>query len=59
MEEAGEIVVGPGEEPPTPGTGSLDMTKDQVSAGLHLETAGEEDSTGAGTWVVLDVHERP
>ena len=58
VEEAGEIVVEPGQEPPTPGTGSLDMTKNQISAALHLEPAGEEDPTGTGTWVVLEVHER-
>ena len=42
VQEAGEIVVEPGQEPPTPGTGSLDMTKDQISVALHLEPAGEE-----------------
>ena len=57
VEEAGEIVVEPGEEPPTPGMGSLDMTKNQISAALLLEPAGEEDPTGAETWVVIEVHE--
>ena len=57
MEEAGEIVVEPGQEPPTPGTGGLDMTKNQNSAALLLEPAGEEDPTGAETWVVIEVHE--
>ena len=56
--EAGELVVEPGQEPPTPGTGSLDMTKDQISAAVHLEPTGEEDPAGPGTWVVLEVHER-
>ena len=58
VEEAGEIVVEPGQEPPTPGTGSLDMTKDQISAAVHLEPTGEEDPAGTGTWVVFEVHER-
>jgi len=58
VEEAGAIVVEPGQEPPTPGTGSLDMTKDQISAAVHLEPTGEEDPAGTGTWVVFEVHER-
>ena len=48
----------PGQEPPTPGTGSLDMTKNQISAAFRLEPAGEEQPAGTGTWVVLEVHER-
>ena len=58
VEEAGDIVVEPGQEPPTPGTGSLDMTKDQMSAAVHLEPTGEEDPAGTETWVVFEVHER-
>lgn len=58
VEEPGEIVVEPGQEPPTPGTGSLDMTEKQISVVLHVEPAGEEDPTGRGTWVVFEVHER-
>ena len=63
VQEAGEVVVEPGQEPPTPGTGSLDMTKDQISAAVHLEPAGEnptgeEVAAGTGTWVVFEVHER-
>jgi hypothetical protein len=57
VQEPGELVVEPGQEPPTPGTGGLDLTKDQISAALHLEPTGE-DPTGTGTWVVLEVHER-
>ena len=48
----------PVQEPPTPGTGSLDMTKDQISAAVHLEPTGGEDPAGTRTWVVLEVHER-
>ena len=58
VKEAGEIVVEPGQEPPTPGTGGLDMTRDQISAAVHLEPSGEEDRASAGTWVVFEVHER-
>jgi hypothetical protein len=58
VQEAGEIVVEPGQEPPTPGTGSLDLTKDQISVALHLEPAGEEGPADTGTWVVFEVHER-
>ena len=58
MEEAGEIEVEPGQEPPTQGTGSLDMTKDQISAAVHLEPAGEGDPAITRSWVVFEVHER-
>lgn len=58
VDEAGDLVVEPGQEPPTPGTGSLDMTKDQISAAIHLEPTGENNPAGAGTWVVFEVHER-
>ena len=56
--EAGQSVVEPGQEPPTPGTGSLDMTKNQISAALHLEPTSDEDPASTATWVVFEVHER-
>jgi hypothetical protein len=58
VQEPGAIVVEPGQELPTPGTGGLNLTKDEISAALHLEPTGEEDPAGTGTWVVLEVHER-
>ena len=57
VKEPGKMVVEPGEEPPTPGMGSLDLTKNQVRAAVLLEPAGEEDPTGAKTWVVIGIHE--
>ena len=58
VEEAGEAVVEPGQEPPTPGMGSLSMNKDQMTLELLVEPAGEEGPARTGTWVVLGVGER-
>lgn len=57
VDEPGEVVVEPGEEPPTPGTGSLDMSNADMSLELTFEPAGE-GAARKRTWVVLSVHER-
>jgi hypothetical protein len=57
VEDPGEALVEPGAEPPTPGVGSLYMSKDQMSAELIFEPAGEGPNR-EGTWVVFSVHER-
>ena len=58
VEDAGEVVVEPGQEPPTPGMGSLYMNKDQMTLELLVEPAGEEGPARTGTWVVMGVWQR-
>ena len=58
VQDPGEVLVEPGEEPATPGTGSLSMNKNQMNLELIFEPAGEESPGRNQTWVVLSVHER-
>ena len=58
VEDAGEVVVEPGQEPPTPGMGSLYMNKDQMTLEVLVEPAGAEGPARTGTWVVIGVWER-
>jgi hypothetical protein len=58
VEDPGEVVAEPGQEPPTPGMGSLYMNKNQMSVELLFEPAGEEGPARTGTWVVVRVYER-
>jgi hypothetical protein len=54
--DAGEAAVEPGEEPPTPGTGSLSLNKNGMRFELNFEPAGEESSGQNQSWVVISVY---
>ena len=53
--DSGEVPVEPGEEPPTPGTGGLSLTKNGMRFELNFEPAGEEGPGQNRSWVILSV----